>query len=132
MTLTRGKRISVFLMIFWVLTSCGSSFDGSVTVYPTRKTDTGKRFPLNRTTYKASFETQTVVYWMPGLYEVPQRLVNCIVRDKYNWVGEYIDHSGKVQMVDGKIVNDTPDTIYVSSFSWWYLVIKGKTMTFSR
>ena len=126
MTITPCKRIAVFLMILGVLTSCGSSFDVSVTVYPTKKTFSGERIPLMRIAYKASFETQMVVYWYPGWRDIPERLINCTVRDKYNWVGEYIDHSGKVEMVDGRIISKTPDTIYVSFFYWWYLVIKEK------
>ena len=127
MPLSRGKLFAVFLVILCVGSSCGS-FDGTVTVYPVgkfSKTDT-ETHPLNRTVYKVSFETQTVVYWMPGLYEVPERLVNCKVRDKYNWQGEYPDHSGEVKMVDGVIINDDPDVKYVSSIYWHYLNSKGK------
>jgi len=126
MTLPRVKRIAMFLISLCVLTSCGSSFDGSVTVYPTEKTFSGKRIPLLRTAFKASFETQTVVYWYPGIRETPERLINCTVRDNYNWVGEYIDHSGRVEMVDGRILSYSPNKVYVSSFYWWYLHFKMK------
>jgi len=126
MTLTHGKRIAVFLMILWVLTSCGSAFDSSVTVYPTRETISGKQITLRRIAFKASFETQKVVYWYPGWRETPERLKNCTVYDEDNWAGEYIDHSGKVEMEGGMIVGSNPGIIYVSSFYWWYLHFKEK------
>ena len=132
MTLPRYKVIAVFMIILGVLTSCGSSFDGSVTVYPTMNAISGERVTLWRTVYKASFEAQTVVYWYPWWRETPEKLINCTVRDKNNWVGEYADHSGKVEMVDGRIVTDTPGRIYGSSFYWWSLKFKERLwMTFS-
>jgi hypothetical protein len=76
--------------------------------------------------YKISFDTQTVVRWWPGLSEIPERLVNCSVRDKNNWRCEHPDDpSSEIKMVDGRIVDDDPDTKYVYSFVWHYMNIKS-------
>jgi hypothetical protein len=132
MTLTHGKRIALFLVILGVLTSCGSFFDESVTVYPTRETISGKQIPLWRIAFKASFETQTIVYWYPGRRETPERLINCSVIEEDNWVGEYVDHSGKVEMVGGMIVRGRPGVTYVNPFYWWYLSLKEKYLGDSK
>jgi hypothetical protein len=127
MTSARTYGIAL-LVILTLLPSCGSYFDGTVTVYPVgkfSKSDT-KTHPLNRTSYKASFETQTVVYWMPGLMEALQRLVNCAVRDKYNWRCARPENlSWEIRMVDGEIADHDPDVKYVYSFVWHYLNIKS-------
>jgi hypothetical protein len=128
MTSARTNGITL-LMILVLLTSCGSYFDGTVTVYPVGKLETDKQTrTLNRTSYKASFDTQTVVHWWPGLSETPERLVNCTVRDKYNWRCEHpANPSWEIKMVDGRIADrdPDPDTRYVSSFYWHYLNIKS-------
>lgn len=108
------------------MSSCISPFDETVTVYPARETNSGNQIPSRRIAFKASFEMQKVVYWYPGWRETPEGLINCTVYDEDNWVGEYIDHSGKVEMEGGMIVGSTPGIIYVSSFYWWYLHFKEK------
>jgi hypothetical protein len=127
--MTSARTNGIALLILALLTSCGSYFDGTVTVYPVGKlSKTDKQTSaLNRTSYRVSFDTQTVVRWWPGLSEIPERLVNCSVRDKYNWRCEHPDDpSSEIKMVDGRIVDDDPDTKYVSSIYWHYLNIKGK------
>ena len=119
-------------MILGVLSSCGPAFDTSVTVYPTRKTVSGKQIPLWRIAFKASFETQTILYWYPGRRETPERLINCHVIEEDNWEGEYVDHSGKVKMIGGMIVNGRPDVTYVNPFYWWYLSLKEKYLGDSK
>ncbi|MGW8286296.1 MAG: hypothetical protein ACWGPR_11315 [Candidatus Deferrimicrobiaceae bacterium] len=126
MSLARVRQTALLLTILFIMSSCISPFDETVTVYPTRETVSGKQITSRRIAFKASFETQKVVYWYPGWRETPERLINCTVFDEDNWAGEYIDHSGKVEMEGGMIVGSAPGISYVSSVHWWYLHIKEK------
>ena len=98
-----------------------------VTVYSIFKDEKGKPIRLNRQVYKAFPETQTVVYWFPGISEVPEKLAKCTVRDRLNWQCEYKDGSGKVVMTEGRIQEldsrnrSFKDTIYVSQIRWWMI-----------
>ena len=89
--------------------------------YPVQRQADGTLIPLNRTIYKVNPLMHTIVYWMPGIDETPHKLVNCVVRDKKNWVGYYLDGSGAVKMHKGKIVTDDPNESYVGRCRWWLL-----------
>jgi hypothetical protein len=134
MKLSAKQRINLN-MIFCILLalaflSCDlEQFHSEITVYPAMCKGVlknghcnGLLIGLNRTTYKVSFKRQEIVYWMPGIYEQPRRLVNCVVRDRKNWVGEYQDGSGKEIMIKGKLSEEPPSKyyFYVTKWRWWY------------
>ena len=89
--------------------------------YPVKKQADGTLIPLKRTIYKVHPFMQTIIYWMPGIDETPKKLVNCVIRDKKNWVGWYPDGSGIVEMKKGKIVTGDPNEAYVGRWRWWAL-----------
>ncbi|HBG27596.1 MAG: hypothetical protein A2Y10_15840 [Planctomycetes bacterium GWF2_41_51] len=99
-----------------------------VTSYPAQKLENGKLLPLNKTVYKVNPFMQTIIYWMPGIAETPSKLVNCIIKDRKNWIGYYSDGSGLVEMRKGKLVpNNVPnDYIYINRFHWWMLSLKNQ------
>jgi hypothetical protein len=123
-----GVILSFIVLVVAVLSliSCGDYFKNQVTVYPVGKTDKGLQ-PLNRTKYKAFPGSQVVIYWMPGFDFPSAELVKCIVRDRLNWSGEYVDGSGKFMMVKGKFFQTFPidkEVHYVSRWKWWMLQIE--------
>jgi hypothetical protein len=106
-------------------------FKNQVTVYPVSKDDKGKEFRLNRSIYKVNTDTQTVIFWSPGIYEVPTKLANCSVRDRLHWQCNYSDGSGTLIMNDNKFEilskGDLPeqDIQYVSRFKWWAALFRN-------
>ena len=116
----------VLIMVVLSFISCVDKFKNQVTVYSVIKTDKGL-LPLNPTKYKVFPESQVVIYWHPDSDLPGQKLVNCVVRDRLNWSGEFKDGSGKFMMVNGKFVQIFPveeDIYYVSCWKWWFLQIK--------
>jgi hypothetical protein len=116
----------VLIMLFLSSISCLDQFKNQVTVYSVSKTDKGL-LPLNPTKYKVFPDSQVVIYWHPGSDFTGEKLVNCVVRDRLNWSGEYKDGSGKFMMVNGNFVQIFPveeDVYYVSWWKWWYFQIK--------
>ncbi len=75
--------------------------------------------PLNRTVYKVNPLLHTIIYWMPGIVETPRKLVDCVVRNKKNWIGRYPDGSGFVEMRKGKIITEDPNEVYIGKYHWW-------------
>jgi len=121
------------LLIFLLQTSCiFDSFKNEITVYPVLEDKEYGLIPLYRTIYKVFPELQTVIYWFPGIMEVPDKLANCTVRDRLNWKCEYPDASAKLIMNDGEF-QEIPlhksdlDTRYkyVSWWKWWMVQVKG-------
>ena len=100
--------------------------DSEITVYPVMTND-GKLIPLNRTTFKVSIARQDVIYWEPDFKLPPRRLRNCVVVDRKNWTGEYLDGSGKLSMVDGEFYGEPSytGTFYVKWWRWWFITIKS-------
>jgi hypothetical protein len=96
-------------------------FPTQIVSYPARRLADGTLMPLNRTTYKVNPLMQTIIYWMPGIDEMPGKLVDCAVRNRKNWIGYYPDGSGAVGMHKGKIVTGDPNDIYVGRCYWWLL-----------
>jgi len=97
----------------------------SVTTYPVVR-EGGKACRLPRITYKASFESQTVVSWAPGLGLPPNRLKNCTVWDKKNWNAH--DRLGDtISMKDGRIdVGNIPGVEYTNWVEWYFLKYSEK------
>ena len=109
----------VLLVLLGIIIGLLWSADGcQITSYSAWKGEDGEWIPLNRTVYKVNPAEQTIIYWAPGIYEVPNKLVNCIVRDRKNWVGEYLDGSGKVMMENGREVSDQEGIIYIGRIRW--------------
>lgn len=80
----------------------------------------------NRITYKASSETQSVVYWVKGA--APSRLTKCAVRDARNWSCNESSPSA-VEMVDGKLTAAwmAADSLYqVPKYQWYWLWLQDK------
>ena len=116
--------MSIFFYVFFVILLNPSE----VGSYPARKQPDGSLVPLNRTVYKVDPRSDTIIYWMPGIYETPRKIVNCVIRDDKNWIGYYPDGSGPVEMQKGKIVNlhpinlpDGSEIVYVGKYHWWML-----------
>ena len=107
----------LLIMVFLCLISCRDYFKNQVTVYPVGKTDKGL-LPLNATKYKVFREAKFVIYWMPGFQDFPAELVKCIVRDRLNWSGEYLDGSGKFMMVKETFFQTFPIDKDVHYVSW--------------
>lgn len=89
--------------------------------YPVQRQANGDMVPMNRTIYKISPFLQTIIYWIPGINETPKKLVECVVRDKKNWIGYYPDGSGTVEMRKGKLISKDPNEIYVGRYRWWLM-----------
>ena len=100
-----------------------------ITVYPVMRSESGGLVPLNRSIYKVFPETQTVIYWMPDLQEVPIRLAKCSVRDRLHWKCEHSDGSAIISMDGGSFSSesesikdrDSPQTLYTGRLEWWRL-----------
>ena len=106
----------IIFLYFFILPDVLPSQIGS---YPAQRQSDQSLIPLNRTVYKVNPLLHTIIYWMPGLYETPRKLVDCVVRDKKNWVGHYPDGSGSVEMRKGKIVTEDPNEVYIRKYHWW-------------
>jgi hypothetical protein len=115
------------VFLIWLADGIRDRIKNEVTVYSIFEDEKGRSIPLNRQVYKAFPETQTVIYWFPGIEEVPGKLAKCTVRDRLNWKCEYKDGSGKVIMEDGRFQELDPhnrpfkDTIYVGQIRWWMI-----------
>jgi len=120
-------RVTIVLSLAITIGLIGCALsDSEITVYPV-KIDDRMLIPLNRTTFKVSIARQDVIYWSPAFKLPPRRLRNCVVVDRKNWAGEYIDGSGKLSMVGGKFYKEPsyPDTFYVNGWRWWSITIKS-------
>ncbi|MCX5637391.1 MAG: hypothetical protein NTX52_06830 [Planctomycetota bacterium] len=106
----------IFFFFIFIWTDILPSQIGS---YPVRKQPDQSLIPLNRTVYKVNPMLHTIIYWMPGIDETPRKLVDCVVRDKKNWIGYYPDGSGSVEMRKGKIVTGGPNEVYIGKYHWW-------------
>lgn len=110
-----GILFTFFLVVGWdVLPS-------QIVSYPARKQSDQRLLILNRTVYKVNPLLHTIIYWMPGIDGTPCKLVDCVVRDKKNWVGHYPDGSGSVEMRKGKNVSEDPNIVYIGMCHWWLL-----------
>jgi hypothetical protein len=97
-----------------------------VTVYPLVLVEGHGPSPANRSVYKVYPETQTVVHWVPGIDEVPDRLAKCAVRDRLNWRCEYSDGSAVLTMREGTFSDESRSAnpsplkfVYTSRLAWW-------------
>ena len=109
-------------------TSCiDDSLRNQVTVYPVLETKDLGLLPLNRTVYKIFPDSQIVIYWSPGINEVPRKLAKCVVRDRLHWQCEYPDRSATLTMNDGEFKElsaqkgHVDNLKYVSCWKWWML-----------
>ncbi len=114
-----GILIGIILICWFIVWP--EIFPTEIGSYPAMRAEDGNLIPLNRIIYKVNPLMQTIIYWMPGVQETPQKLVNCAVRDRKNWIGYYTDDSGAVEMRKGRIVTDDPNDIYVGRYRWWLL-----------
>jgi len=128
-------KLSRYFLVFVtlpLLTSCTlqDQWNKEVTVYPVATIEGRGLYPLNRSVYKVFPERQEVIYWMPGVNDIPSRLGNCVVRNRLNWTCEYSDGSGKLTMIDGRFREEPPiralgsDAKYVSWWRWYLLHIE--------
>lgn len=119
-----GVLLCVMLFLVWPI---GDALRDQVTVYPVTRIEVGRLLPLNRSVYQVFRETQTVIHWMPGISEVPDRLAKCSVRDRFHWRCEYTDGSGVLTM-DGRRFESRPtsnvvpsDITYITRLRWYAL-----------
>ena len=111
------------------LTFDNAPFTSEIMVYqgwcPSARTDVGTcqsgEEAGNPVTYKASQETQSVVYWFKD--QVPSRLTGCAVRDAKNWScqrgGGYA-----TAMVDGRLSETSKLGVMfyqVPKYKWYWL-----------
>lgn len=108
--------VVIFFFVVWP-----NTFGEQIGDYPAQRLADGTLIPLNRTIYKVNPLMQTIIYWMPGIYETPHKLVDCAVRNKKNWIGYYADGSGAVEMRKGRIVTDDPNDIHMGRCHWWLM-----------
>jgi hypothetical protein len=127
-----AKYIPLFVIAVFLTSCITDSFRNEVTVYPVLEDKEFGLIPLNRTVYKVFPESQTVIYWSPGIDEIPRELTKCVVRDRLHWQCEYSDRSAKLTMKDGdfKEIIEKKDHAdsrykYVSSWKWWMAYIWG-------
>jgi hypothetical protein len=110
-------------------------FASEIVVYqgwcPTAKTQAGVcqtgEESGNPITYKASQETQSVVYWFNN--QAPSRMTNCAVRDAKNWSCNQGEEYSTA-MVDGKLseINKLGVMYYqVPKYRWYWLWLHTKT-----
>ena len=110
------------------LTGC-SRGEGEVTVYQVRCDDSvpkkdcwsspTKPFTLNPTVYRVSEPRQSVIYWSLGPSHTPHALSNCVVRDMDDWICDYDDLSGKVEMQSGELtIRWVGEYSYLNEDSW--------------
>jgi len=120
--------VFVYLIISLVISGCNSFSNNEITVYEAWFSKNGDLFSLHKLKYKVSFDNQTVIYWWPESDNTPIKLVNCVVRDKTNWTGEFLDGSAKLSMVNGKITMNPPnDQFYLKQISFiHWLFLKSK------
>ncbi|MFC1764084.1 hypothetical protein ACFL6U_18670 [Planctomycetota bacterium] len=117
----------VLIVLAWHMISV--ILPSTIGSYPAQKLENGDLRPLNRTIYKVNPFTQTVIYWKPGVNETPKRLVDCVVRNKKNWIGYFPGGSGPVQMLKGtrvRYTNDPDNIVYVDDLRWWLLHYTSK------
>ena len=82
----------------------------------------GKKAPLDRITFKASENQQSVVISFDEGYPAFGRMDICVVKDKKNWTcktGPFSQDS----MIRGEYQRKPPDldTYYVPKWKWWSL-----------
>jgi hypothetical protein len=121
-----GFALFVLLVVF-LAGSLTDSLNDQVTFFPAKKTGPNEFMPLNRTVYKVFPDTHTVIYWRPGVADVPKKLAQCQVQDRLNWHCMYSDGSGDLVMNDGTLkitsgANQPEDNIEnVGRVKWWLL-----------
>jgi len=118
-TVEEVGAILIVILIFFYFFIWPEVLPSQIGSYPAQKQLDQSLMPLNRTIYKVNPLLHTIIYWMPRIYETPHKLVNCVVRDKKNWVGHYPDGSGFVEMRKGKIVTEDPNEVYIGKYHWW-------------
>ena len=126
----RTIAISLIMTSILFLQGC-SNLSSEVTVYGLKCPGTvandrcdKKLERFSRTTFKASESRQDVMYWSPGIIEVPTRLPQCVVRNSKTWSCWDNEHSAQLVMVGGKFGflgewAKTTNIIYVPSWQWW-------------
>ena len=81
----------------------------------------------NPVTYKASPETQSVVYWFKD--HAPSRMTNCAVRDAKNWSCNQGEEYSTA-MVDGRLAETSklgPMFYQVPKYKWYWLWLHTNT-----
>jgi hypothetical protein len=75
--------------------------------------------PMRRTTYKLNMARAEVYYMTLG---GPERLVDCKIFDRTDWVCSYPDGSGSIVMIDGLRAISADDNdiyFYQRRWQWW-------------
>jgi hypothetical protein len=116
---SNSGAIFLILILFFFFLVWPDILPSQIGSYPTQRQPDQSLIPLNRTIYKVNPLLHTIIYWMPGIDETPRKLVDCVVRDRKNWIGYYSDYSGFVEMRKGKIVTDDPNEVYIGKYHWW-------------
>jgi hypothetical protein len=111
-----------------------SNNDVEITVYPVRcdgEVDTvknsckGKLLIEDKKAFKVSSSRQEVLFWVPGVSEVPSKLLGCIVRNSKNWQCKNSIY-GKIVMEQGHLTTQYEHRIYyISKWRWWNLKFTG-------
>ena len=123
-----------FLALTGIFSSACSTEGSEITAYPMlcgKPLQNGKcsegAIPLNRTTYLVFPASQRVVYWAPGINEVPVLLEQCAVRDSRNWKCRFPRNEGEAGFADGEFKEgliprrlEQDKFYYVGGPEWWW------------
>ena len=91
---------------------CDRSPKDEITIYTAYYGKNGDLFSVHSVKYKIDFDSQLVIYWHPG--EPPNKLGNCVVRNRDKWTGEYFDGGATLSMVNGKLETIPPHDLFNS------------------
>ena len=89
-----------------------------VPIYVVQKSE-GRTFSHNKSIYRVIVDTQSVVYWYPGVSS-PKRMKDCAIADKFNWQCTYSDNSGKVIMTNGVIEGKRLKQVGLIKYSYFH------------
>ena len=128
------REMTFLLTILLVFISACEHIDSKITSYPAlckgkvnNGVCSGKILRLNRSIYKVSVKRQEVIHWMPNVFEEPQKITDCIIRDRNNWVCKYSDGSGGIKVIRGKFEDSKQGKtsggifFYLPWWHWWFI-----------
>lgn len=119
-----GLLVASMPVGIWIWSAFPASFSGEVIVYPALREENSSLIPLDRTVYKPLVDSQTVIYWTPGIDDVPKKFHKCVVRDKLNWQCQDDYNYLTITMINGKIQGEQAIT-YLSGIRWHWMNFFG-------
>ena len=134
------ERAIPWAILFFVGVAAWLSFDNApfsneIVVYqgwcPTPRTDSGvcraSEESGNPITYKASQETQSVIYWFKS--QAPSRMTACAVRDATNWSCSQGDGYSTAMVEGMRLETSKLGVMYyqVPKYKWYWLWLHTKT-----